>query len=73
MYIVLEIQKTGETLNVVTPIHTYSDLNEAESYYYSLLSVAAVSKVERHGAALLEDSGRGIYYKTYDHIQEEEE
>ena len=67
MYIVIEIQKTGETLTVVTPIHTYSNLNEAESYYYSLLSVAAVSQVERHGASLLEDTGRAIYYKTYDH------
>lgn len=65
MYLVIELQKDGDTL-ANTPF-AFSDLNQAKSKYHSLLSVASVSNVERHAVAILDDTGRAVFYEWYDH------
>lgn len=65
MYLVIELQKDGDTLANVS--FAFSDLNQAKAKYHQLLSVAAVSSVERHAVAILDDTGRAVFYEWYDH------
>lgn len=67
MYIVVEIQKpkNGEYASIVTH---HATLAEAESKYYTVLSYAAASDLEVHGAYLL-DIYNLIDHKVYDRQQ----
>ena len=68
-YLVIEIQKTGDTVgNIVT---AYTNRNEAESKYYAVLSAAAVSSVEKHACSLLTEDGASIRNEAYEHVPEE--
>lgn len=69
MYLVMEIQKTGE--QVANLVYSYANQNEAESKYYSILSVAAISTVEQHAVTLLTDQGNCIMSRFYIHKTEE--
>jgi len=73
MFYVIETQTTGETgASIVT---THSSEAEAEQKYHLVLSSAAVSEVEKHGAILVKDDytliKREIYDKTTDAEPEE--
>ena len=65
MFIVIEIQKNGTTVNTI--VDTYTELNEAKSKYHTILSYAAVSEVEKHAASILDDTGRCIFHEFYIH------
>lgn len=65
MYIVIEIQNTGETVG--TFVFSFGSRNEAEAKYHALLSVAAVSSVPIHGVTLLSGSGAEIKHESYAH------
>ncbi len=65
MYLVIELQKSGETLSNIS--FAYSDYNQAVSKYHALLSVAAISSVECHAVSLLEDTGRVVHYEWFEH------
>ena len=65
MYLVIELQKTGDTLSNIP--FAYSDYNQAMSKYHYLLSAAAVSNVERHAVSLLDDTGRVIHFEWFEH------
>ncbi|MBQ1385594.1 MAG: hypothetical protein IIY75_02220 [Erysipelotrichales bacterium] len=67
MYIVVEIQKpkNGEYASIVTH---HSTRAEAESKYYNVLSYAAASDLDVHGAYLF-DIYNLIDHKVYDRQQ----
>lgn len=64
-YIVIEIQVNGDSVGVLTD--SFSDRNQAESSYHSILAAAAISSVERHTAVMLLDNGQLIHSQTYEH------
>ena len=70
-FLVIEIQvNDGQLSHIVT---THETVNEAESKFYQILSYAAVSAVEKHGASLLTDEGACIRSGFYSHVEEQEE
>ena len=69
MYLVMEIQKNGDQVSNL--VYSYANRNEAESKYYSILSVAALSTVEQHAVTLLTDQGNCIMSRFYVHKAEE--
>lgn len=68
-YIVIEFQSDGEHTNILT--NSYAHRNEAESKYYTILSVAAVSNVLQHGAFLLDDEGSFVKSDYFKHESNE--
>lgn len=70
MYIVMEIQKNGE--QVATLVDSYTSYNQAKSKYHTVLAAAAISSVEQHSAALLDDTGVCIVNESYAHPVEVE-
>ena len=71
MYIVLEVQTTGEQTAAL--VHTAADRQQAESIYHQVLASAAISSVEIHGAALLTEYGFLLQREAYEHKQPEPE
>ena len=69
MFIVIELQTTGDqTTNIVTKLNT---LAEAEAKYHTILSAAATSSVEAHGAIMVNDHCAPIKHECYIHTAEE--
>lgn len=69
MFIVIELQTTGDqTANIVTKLNT---LAEAEAKYHAVLSAAATSSVEAHGAIMVNDRCVPIKHECYTHGAEE--
>lgn len=68
MFIVIEIQSSDK---VSTLVNSYSDRNEAESKYHTILGYAAKSKVPVHSATMLTEEGYYIKSETYKHEAEE--
>lgn len=60
-YIVIEVQTDAQGTTSTIPL-TYEDLAAAQGKYYAILAVAAVSKLPRHGAILIDlgNSGGGM-------------
>lgn len=70
MYLVVELQKNGTSLaNICT---SYEDRNQAESKFFTILAAAAISNVEKHSAALLDEDGMCIRNGGYVHPVEPE-
>lgn len=65
-YIVIELQtnRKGATANIVT---AYTDRNQAEQKYHSILAAAAASKVYIHAATILDMFGKVIKSEHYQH------
>ncbi len=58
MYLVIELQKLGESsLSVPTPIYSSMEMPQAESEFHRLCSIAAVSEIPRHTIMLINDEG----------------
>ena len=68
-YTILEQQTNGGQTAVLT--QTKSDINEAEQAYHNILAYAAVSSVEVHSAAMLNQRGQLVKYECYTHIKPE--
>lgn len=66
MFYVIEIQTTNT--GAVIPF-VFNNLSEAEAKYHSLLSVAAVSQVNKHGALLFNDDGFVLKSEVYNHVE----
>lgn len=64
-YIVIEIQKDSGTVSTLTT--TFTDQNEAEAKFYQVMSVAAVSTLDRHGASVMTEDGNVYLTGTYEH------
>ena len=71
MYAVLEMQKTGETLSVITT--TFEDRQTAESKFHQVLQYAAVSNVSVHSAVIMSEDGSLLKRESYRHIVVESE
>ena len=68
MYLVIEIQKSGNSLAQI--VTTHSDRNEAEQKFHTVLAAAAVSKVEVHSAVLMFYDGTVFKRESYEHSEE---
>lgn len=66
MFIVIEMQTNGTTTSVL-PVTTFQTLNEAEAKYHQILSIAAVSSVEKHTAIVIDENGTVFDNKCYYH------
>lgn len=62
-FIVLEIQKQDG--KIATLVTQHDTLNEARAKYHAVLSAAAISGLERHGAVLLREDGYQDSYESY--------
>ena len=71
IYYVVEIQ-TQEESGAVIP-YSFTDRGQAEAKYHSLLAVASVSNVPKHGAMLFNDDGFIIKSEVYNHDEPEQE
>ena len=69
MYIVIELQKSGDQVGNIVSSH--ATLAEAEAKYHAVLAAAAVSNVEAHSAVLLNAYGVPIKTECYRHEAEE--
>lgn len=69
MYIVVETQTNLDGTVGVIPV-SYSNENEAQSRYHSILASAAISDVPKHTAFILTDDGMVKESKCFTHKQE---
>lgn len=65
MYIVIELQKTGDNLGHLEFVFT--DYNQALNKYYTILAYAAVSNVEKHSATILNEWGDVMKNESFEH------
>lgn len=65
MFLVIEIQKTGNTIANIA--NAYETMAEADNKYYTILAAAAVSNVPKHGAVLLDENCYCIRNDHYEH------
>lgn len=70
-YVVIEIQKSNGGL-ATTIVNVYNNLPQAEQKYHTILSAAAVSTVDVHGASMLNQYGRCLKNEYYIHQEESE-
>ena len=66
MFIVFEIQTNADG-SVGTLVTTYTDQNQAESAYHSVLSSAAISALPVHACTLMSEEGFEIKHECYKH------
>lgn len=62
-YTVIEMQNGVVGANV----WTFDEINQAEAKYHAVLSVAAVSAVKTHAAAILNETGFLVRSQCYTH------
>lgn len=67
-YSVIEIQVNVDGTVGIPPIATYTNRDEAESKYHTILSFAAVSSLARHTAIIVTDDGKLLERKSYEHL-----
>ena len=68
MFYVIEIQ-TSESGAVIPFV--FNNRNDAEAKYHSLLAVASLSSIPKHGAMLFNDDGFVIKSEVYNHVEED--
>lgn len=65
MFIIIEIQKNGDT---ATPITTLFDSKDAAyNKYHQILAAASISNVEEHSAILVSEEGNYIFHEKFTH------
>ena len=67
VYIVSEIQTSGDTASILN--FTYTDYDQACSKYHTILSFAATSNVPKHSTVIANDDGSIVKRETYIHEQ----
>lgn len=69
MYVVIELQKTGDQVASLT--YNYATRNEADSKFYTIMAAAALSNVPVHSAMVLDQ--RCVIYQSgiYEHDVQE--
>ena len=72
MYIVMEIQ-TNTDGTIGTLIDSYTERNEAESKYHTILASASISALPMHSACMFTNDGRMMKSEVYEHPIEPEE
>ena len=69
-YIVQEIQTTNGTTALVTP-QIFTDRNQADSAYFTVLAAAAISQVEEHSVLMYMSDGKVVRCDGYNHTAQE--
>ena len=65
LYVVVELQKNGDQMaNIVT---SHDTLQDAQYKFHTVAAAAAVSTVEKHSVALLNDDGFPVERTTFEH------
>ena len=67
MYAVIELQKLSDTQIAVPPVIQCNTMDEAESEYCRIRSIAAVSTVPVHTVLLVSDDCYYFDHKCYKH------
>lgn len=68
-YIVVELQKTGDTMaNIVT---AHDTLQDAQYKFYTVSASASISNVDKHSVVLLDENGFPIERTIFEHSQQE--
>lgn len=68
-YVVIELQKNGDTMgNIVT---AHDTLEDAEYKFHTVAAAAAISTIEKHAVALLNDDGFPVERTHFEHRAEE--
>lgn len=65
MYIVVEIQKTNNTVSTIVTQHKTQE--EAKSKCFTVLAAAVQSTMDRHYVSLLNEKGKELYSNGFDH------
>ena len=68
-YFVIETQANGDSGSAI--VNNYTSENVAEQKYHQILSAAAVSNIEKHGAILISDDLRIFKREIYDRTNPE--
>ena len=66
MYILIEMQKFGDTV-AIPPIINRTNWNEAEGEFHRLCSVAATSSVPVHTILMVDEYGTTVRAEHYEH------
>ena len=66
MYIIIEIQKNGDTA-ALTPAKVFNAEADAWQEYYTSLAYAVKSTVEKHSVLMLTGDGKIIAANTFNH------
>ena len=69
MIIIQEIQTNGTT-TALAPAVTFTDKNQADSRYHTILAAAAISSVEVHTVLMYDEHGNVIKRDFYEHLAE---
>lgn len=65
-YVVIELQKNGDIIsNIVTAHNTLAD---AQYKFHTVAAAAAISNVEKHSVALLNEDGFPVERNTFEHM-----
>lgn len=67
MIIIQEIQTNG-TQTALTPAATFTDRNQAEARFHTILAAAAVSTVEVHTVIMYDEHGNVLKREFYEHL-----
>ena len=65
-YIVMEMQTSNGATAIVPPV-SFTDRNQAESRFHSILASAAISAIEEHAVVMITDDGRVVRNEVYRH------
>lgn len=66
-YVVIELQKNGDIMsNIVTAHDTLAD---AQYKFHTVAAAAAISSVDKHSVALLNEDGFPIERTTFEHLE----
>ena len=65
-YIIIEMQTTNGSTAVVPPA-TYTDRNQAENKFHTVMAAAAISQVEIHTCLMIADDGTLVRKECYRH------
>ena len=69
LYVVIELQKNGDQMgNIVTSHETLAD---AQYKFHTIAAAAAISSIEKHSVALLNEDGFPIERATFEHEVQE--
>ena len=66
MYIVIELQKVSDE-QVANIVNAYTNKDEAERQYHTILAAAAVSTLACHSATMLDEKGNMLKHEYYQH------
>lgn len=65
LYVVIELQKTGDQMASLVTSH--DTLQDAQYKFYSVAASAAISQLDKHSVILINDDGFTLEKLTFEH------